>query len=109
MVTSFPVYQAKFSVGQTVQHQLLEYRGIVLDVDANFQLSEEWYEKNGLSQPSKDEPWYHVLVHGSSQMTYVAEANLQPDSSHDHIEHPVVDLCFDRDAHGQYQRRISVQ
>jgi heat shock protein HspQ len=107
--SSILLQSAKFSLGQKVRHQLFDYRGVVLDVDSNFQLSEEWYEKMAKTMPSKDEPWYHVLVHESSQVTYVAEANLAADASEDEIEHPVIDLCFDLDAAGKYQRRLNIQ
>lgn len=103
------ITQAQFNIGQKVRHNLFDYRGIILDVDAEFGLSEEWYAKNGKSKPAKDAPWYHVLVHDSAQMTYVAQVNLQPDMSMDTIEHPVIDLCFELDAKGDYQRRLRMQ
>ncbi len=103
------IVTARFAIGQKVKHHLFDYRGIVLDVDCSFQLSDEWYSKMAKSQPSKTEPWYHVLVHDTAQLTYVAEANLGLDSSLESIDHPVVDLCFDKDASGKYQRRLSVQ
>lgn len=100
---------ARYSMGQKVKHQLFGYRGVVLDVDSHFQLSDDWYEKMAKTKPSKEEPWYHILVHDSAQMTYVAEANLTFDLSNDAVEHPVLDICFDKDATGKYQRRLSVQ
>ena len=103
------ISSAKYNIGQKIRHRLFEYRGVVLDVDSRFQLSDEWYAEMAKNMPSKDEPWYHVLVHESAQMTYVAEANITFDNSQDQIEHPVVELCFDIDAQGKYQRRLSVQ
>ena len=35
----------RFHVGQLVWHKLFHYRGVVADVDATFQGSEEWYER----------------------------------------------------------------
>lgn len=103
------VQDAQYSLGQKVRHRLFDYRGVVLDVDSSFQLSDEWYDKMAKTMPAKDEPWYHVLVHESAQMTYVAEANLFADASNAEIEHPVIDLCFDLDASGKYQRRLNIQ
>mgnify|MGYP000550943251 CR=1 FL=1 len=100
---------ARYGMGQKIKHRLFDYRGVVLDVDSRFQLSDEWYDKMAKSKPAKDEPWYHVLVHDSAQMTYVAEANLDYDVSKEAVEHPVIDICFDKDAAGKYQRRLSVQ
>ncbi|SVD23253.1 uncharacterized protein METZ01_LOCUS376107, partial [marine metagenome] len=35
---------AKFGVGHLVVHRLFGYRGVVYDVDPDFQLTDEWYE-----------------------------------------------------------------
>ena len=37
-------HAAKFFVGQIVHHEKFDYRGVVFDVDATFQGTEEWYE-----------------------------------------------------------------
>jgi heat shock protein HspQ len=60
--------QAKFSIGQLVHHRLFDYRGVIVDVDAVFLGSEEWYEQVAKSKPPKDQPWYHVLVHGGRRL-----------------------------------------
>ena len=35
---------AHFSVGDLVHHKLFDYRGVVVDVDPRFMLTDEWYE-----------------------------------------------------------------
>ncbi len=85
---------AKFSVGQLVQHRLFAYRGVIFDVDAEFQGSEDWYERVAKSKPPKDCPWYHVLVDGEEHTTYVAERNLDPNSSDEEFEHPLLEQLF---------------
>ena len=35
----------KFAIGQLVHHRLFDYRGAIIDVDATFQGTEEWYEQ----------------------------------------------------------------
>ena len=72
--------QAKFSIGQCVHHRLFDYRGVVVDVDPEFQGTDDWYETVARSQPPKDKPWYHVLVHNADNETYVAERNLTVDN-----------------------------
>ena len=37
-------HTAKFFVGQVVHHKKFDYRGVVFDVDATFQGTDEWYE-----------------------------------------------------------------
>ncbi len=57
-------FRNKFHPGQVIHHKLFDYRGAIVGVDETFQLSEEWYEHVARSRPPKDQPWYHVLVHG---------------------------------------------
>ena len=86
------ICSARFSPGELVKHRLFEYRGVVVDVDAEFSLSEEWYESVAKSRPPKDEPWYHVLVHGSEQATYVAERTLEPDTTGQPVLNPMLGM-----------------
>ena len=95
--------RANFSVGQLVQHQLFHYRGVVIDVDATFQLSDEWYDQVARSRPPKDEPWYHVLVHDAPHATYVAQRNLGSDESGQPIRHPLLSDYFSDFVDGGYQ------
>ncbi len=64
-----------------IHHKLFDYYGVVLGVDSEFQLSTEWYESMARSKPPKDQPWYHVKIHGEGSLRYVAERNLEPDPS----------------------------
>ncbi len=93
---------AKFDVGQLIHHRLFDYRGVVFDVDPEFQGTEEWYRKAARSEPPRDQPWYHVLVDGGHQTTYVAERNLEPDTQGDEIENPLVGRIFDSLEDGHY-------
>ena len=49
---------AKFSIGQLVEHTLFNYRGVIVDVDPIFQGTEEWYEEVALTRPPKDWPCF---------------------------------------------------
>jgi heat shock protein HspQ len=81
---------ARFEVGQLVSHRLFGYRGVIYDVDPEFGLSDEWYDRMARSQPPRDAPWYHVLVDGATHTTYVAERNLAPDQTGAPVDHPLV-------------------
>lgn len=85
---------AKFRVGELIHHNLFDYRGVVVDVDATFDGTKEWYDTMARSRPPKEEPWYHVLVHGAEHSTYVAERNLESDPTGEPITHPVLDQFF---------------
>ena len=97
----------KYSVGQIIHHLRFDYRGVIVDVDATFQGTEEWYREMAKSPPPRDPPWYHVLVDQSFTMTYVAERNLEADPSPKPITHPLVNQYFNRFEKGSYQVEVS--
>ena len=93
---------AKFNIGQLIKHKLFDYRGVIVDVDPVFEGLDEWYDEVARSRPPKDRPWYKVLVHASDQETYVAERNLDNDSSHKPVDHPMIEAYFKRFNDGHY-------
>ena len=92
----------RFSIGQIVQHKLFEYRGVVIGADPQFQGTDEWYETVARSRPPKDRPWYHVLPHGATHQTYVADRNLEADQTGHPVEHPLVEVYFTHFIGGRY-------
>ena len=84
----------QFSVGQLIKHKLFSYRGVIVDVDPNFQGTDEWYDQMARSKPPKDQPWYHVVVDHASHMTYVAERNLTEDLKNLPVENPLIKNFF---------------
>jgi heat shock protein HspQ len=97
--------RAKFSVGELIVHRLFDYRGVIVDVDASFQGTDDWYDAVARSRPPKDAPWYHVLVSGATHATYVAERNLSADSEAAPAQHPMLDHFFDQFRDGRYVRK----
>ena len=104
MGTVTSITQVKFSVGELVHHRLFDYRGVIVDVDQNFQATDEWYEAVAKSRPPKNKPWYHVLVHESKHSTYVAEQNLETCGKLEPISHPMVAHFFSKFERGRYIR-----
>lgn len=98
------LHQAKFAVGEVILHRRFDYRGVIVDVDPRFQLTEEWYEAMAVSRPPKDKPWYHVLVHNATHTTYVAERNLAADGSGEPVVHPMLEQFFSGFEGGRYVR-----
>ena len=48
------IQKAKFSIGDVVKHKHFEFRGVIYDVDFEFNNSEEWYQsipKNVINIP----------------------------------------------------------
>ena len=96
-------YKAKFRIGQIVQHKLFDYSGVIFDIDPIFQSSDEWYEQVARSRPSKNKPWYHILVHAAEHTTYVAEQNLDLEENPKVIKHPLINSLFSKFDGSQYQ------
>ena len=97
--------QAKYCIGQCVYDPQFRYRGIVVDVDHAYSGTSQWYEKNAPHRPSKDEPWYHILVHNSDYRVYAAESSLEADLSGEAVNHPEIDYFFSEFKNGVYQLR----
>jgi len=93
-VIAISKHEAKFQVGQIIQHKMFDYIGVVFDVDPSFQGTKAWYQQVARSRPPKDRPWYHVPVNEAAYTTYVAEQNLGSAESQQRIVHPLADRLF---------------
>lgn len=95
----------KFSLGQVVKHRMYPFRGVIFDVDPEFNNTEEWYESIPESvRPRKDQPFYHLLAENSDAyyIAYVSEQNLLVDESGDPVGHPQVGELFGDLDEGKY-------
>ncbi|HKJ86962.1 MAG TPA: heat shock protein HspQ [Gammaproteobacteria bacterium] len=93
---------AKFSLGQIVWHQNTQYRGVIVDVDPDFQGEEEWLEGHEGLEMNRNEPWYSLLVDDTEQMAYVPEQNLEPDSSEMPVNNPAMGHFVGEMVDGRY-------
>jgi heat shock protein HspQ len=101
---------AKYTLGQVVRHRVFPFRGVVFDIDPEFNNTEEWYQSIPAEvRPHKDQPFYHLFAENaeSEYIAYVSEQNLLPDTSDEPVRHPQVAEVFDRDAKGSYRLRNS--
>ncbi|MEN8151297.1 MAG: heat shock protein HspQ [Planctomycetota bacterium] len=92
-----------FAPGQLVKHRRYGYRGVVADFDMTCHADEMWYYRNQ-TRPPRNQPWYHVLVHGSDTTTYAAQTSLEADDCGEPVEHPLVPELFEAFADGRYER-----
>ncbi len=54
---------ARFKIGQVVRHRLFPFRGVVFDIDPEFNNTEEWYQSIPAEvRPHKDQPFYHLFA-----------------------------------------------
>ena len=88
---------AKFSIGDVVKHKHFDFRGVIYDVDFEFNSSEEWYRSIPKDvRPRKDQPFYHLLAENNeiTYEAYVSEQNLVNDDSDEPIKHPLIEEIF---------------
>ena len=103
-----PMPSARFGIGEVVRHRLLDFRGVIFDVDPEFANSEEWYEAiPEAMRPAKDQPFYHLFAENSEStyIAYVSQQNLIADEDGGEIDHPSIDGLFDAFDQGRYQLR----
>ena len=98
-----PDRRSMYEPGQLVRHVRYGYRGVVVSADPECRADEAWYQANN-TQPDRDQPWYHVLVHGTEQVTYAAATSLDVDLHAEPIQHPLVALFFSAFEDGHYVR-----
>jgi len=91
------VNTAKFSIGDVVKHRHFDFRGVIYDVDFEFNNSEDWYQSIPKDvRPKKDQPFYHLLAENNdiTYEAYVSEQNLVTDDSEEPIKHPLIEEIF---------------
>ena len=101
---------AKYKIGQVVKHRIYPFRGVVFDIDPEFDNTEEWWESiPAEARPHKDQPFYHLFAENaeSEYIAYVSEQNLLPDNSDKPLRHPQVSEVFVQDDNGAYRPRNS--
>jgi heat shock protein HspQ len=91
------ITETLFSIGQVVKHRIFAFRGVIIDVDHEFNNTEEWWLSIPEDiRPRKDQPFYHLLAESESTVyaAYVSEQNLLIDDSGKPISHPEVTEIF---------------
>jgi heat shock protein HspQ len=102
------IITAKYQIGQIVRHRVYPFRGVVFDVDPEYNNSDEWYESIPEDiRPVKEQPFYHLLAENdeTEYVAYVSEQNLLPDESGEPIRHPQVNDIFVMESDGSYRSR----
>ena len=91
------IRKTQFSIGQVVRHRVYPFRGVIIDVDPEFNSSEEWWQSIPEEvRPRKDQPYYHLLAENEATAyeAYVSEQNLLIDDSGVPVNHPEVAEVF---------------
>ena len=57
------IIETQYAIGQVVKHKYLDFRGVIYDVDPEFNNTEEWYQSIPPAiRPIKEQPFYHVFA-----------------------------------------------
>ena len=91
------IIETNFAIGQVVRHKFLDFRGVIFDVDPEFNNTEEWYQSIPAQiRPKKDQPFYHVFAENEDVFytAYVSQQNLLADISNEPVSHPDVSSNF---------------
>jgi heat shock protein HspQ len=91
--------EAKFSIGNKVKHKFLNFRGVIFDLDPEFNNSEEWYQSIPEQiRPIKEQPFYHLFAENNEifYIAYVSEQNLVLDKSKKPCNHPAIKEIFEK-------------
>ena len=103
--------ETKFAIGAVVRHRFLDFRGVIFDVDPEFNNTEEWYQSIPTSiRPRKNQPFYHLFAENAetTYIAYVSEQNLLIDKTGEPVAHPQVGHFFyNKIENGQYVVRHS--
>src|ERR1044071_8079738 len=101
---------AKYKLGKGVKHRVFSFRGVIFDIDPEFNNTEEWWLSIPAEvRPRKDQPFYHLYAENAETeyVAYVSEQNLLPDDSGEPIRHSQVAEIFIKDKSGGYRPRTS--
>ncbi|BDA84573.1 DNA-binding protein [Aureimonas sp. SA4125] len=101
---------ARFFIGQVVRHRVFPFRGVIFDVDPEFDNTEEWYQSIPQDvRPRKDQPFYHLFAENAETeyVAYVSEQNLLPDDTDAPVRHPQVNEMFDGPIDGAYRIKLA--
>lgn len=106
------VRQAKFQIGQVVRHRIFPFRGVIFDVDPEFNNTEEWYQAIPVDvRPRKDQPFYHLLAENADTeyVAYVSEQNLLVDESREPLRNAQVRELFEAVSDGLYKPKTQLR
>ncbi|MFA5898865.1 MAG: heat shock protein HspQ [Hyphomicrobium sp.] len=100
------VRKARFTVGEVVRHRFYPFRGVIFDIDPEFDNTDEWWLSIPEDvRPHKEQPFYHLLAENADTeyIAYVSEQNLVADDTGQPLRHPQLNELFTEDENGRYR------
>ncbi|MGQ0682658.1 heat shock protein HspQ [Bradyrhizobium sp.] len=102
---------AKFRIGQVIRHRRYPVRGVVFDVDPEFDESCRSHELILVDgRECRNQPFYHLFAENNRTpfVAYFSEQDLLADASDEPVQHPQIKDMFEWDDNGCYRRRSMV-
>ncbi len=86
--------EPEFQVGQVVRHRSEDLRGVIVDAHQRYKGSLE--KKLAAAALGLDwrQPWYELLVHGTTDVAYLPEEAMVADLSMLPVSHPLLPMFF---------------
>ena len=113
LVAGIKIYKDPlFNIGDIVKHRIYPFRGVIVDVDAEFSNTEEWYQSIPAEiRPSRKQPYYHLMAENTETFytAYVSQQNLVDDGKNGPLEHPDLDEIFNGMDKGKYLLKNEVR
>jgi heat shock protein HspQ len=89
-----------------VRHRFYPFRGVIFDIDPEFDNTDEWWLSIPEDvRPHKEQPFYHLLAENADTeyIAYVSEQNLVADDTGQPLRHPQLNELFTEDENGRYR------
>ncbi len=100
-----------FNIGDIVKHRIYPFRGVIVDVDAEFSNTEEWYQSIPAEiRPSRKQPYYHLMAENTETFytAYVSHKFGETEKMRP-LEHPDLDEIFNGIDEGKYLLKNEVR
>ena len=90
---------ARFAIGDVVRHRLLDFRGVIFDVDPEFANSDEWYEVDPRGRCARPRTSRSTICSPRMPNRATSLMSASRTWSHDEddgeVDHPAIDGMFD--------------
>ena len=106
--------RCKFNIGDVVRHRAYPFRGVVFQVDPEFEGSDAWLQAIPAEiRPARNQPFYYLYADSWGEtkapvvfhVVCIAEENLLPDQTGMPVLNPEVAFWFGEMKDGHYTKK----
>ena len=95
--------QPLYATGAVLRSKRWGFKAVVVDFDLSCKAPESWRRRRG-AEASAKQPWYHLFVDGTDQVSYAPEDSLAMDAGPTPVKHPLLEHFFERFERGKHWR-----